>query len=66
MGARGVKPNVYAIYKGDQFLCIGTMKECAEELCITQNNLISRVSKGVHGKIAYENRLISVKLDEEE
>ena len=66
MGLRGVKPFVYAIYKGDQFLCIGTMKECAEELCISQNNLVSRVSKGVHGKIAYENRLIAVKLEGEE
>ena len=63
MGLRGVKPNVYAIYKGDQFLCIGTIKECAEELCITQNNLKSRISKGVNGKIAYENRLIAVNLD---
>ena len=63
MGLRGVSPSVYAIYKGDQFLCIGTIKECAEELCITQNNLKSRISKGVNGKIAYENRLIAVKLD---
>ena len=63
MGLRGVKPNVYAIYKGDQFLCIGTIKECAEELCITQNNLKSRISKGANGKIAYENRLIAVNLD---
>lgn len=61
-----IKPATYAIYRGDQFLCIGTKSECAATLCITQNNLDSLISKGKHGKISYENRLIAVKLDGEE
>lgn len=61
----GVKAT-YAIYKGDQFLCIGTKVECAVTLCITQNNLDSLLSKGKHEKISYEKRLIAVKLDGEE
>lgn len=60
------KSSTYAIYKGDTFLCIGTKSQCAETLCITQNNLDSLISKGKHGKISCENRLIAVKLDGEE
>jgi len=58
-----IKPATYAIYRGDQFLCIGTKAECAEALCTTVNNLASLVSKGSKGLISYEKRLIAVKLD---
>lgn len=60
------KPGTYAIYRGDQFLCIGTRIECAEALGITYNNLASIISKGAHGKISYEKSLIAVKLEGEE
>ena len=63
MGIRGVKPSIFAIYKGDQFLCIGTRKECAEALGISRSSMESRISKSASGKISYENRLIAVKLD---
>ena len=32
---RGATPLVYAVYKGDEFVTVGTAKECANDLGIT-------------------------------
>lgn len=59
-----IKTATYAIYRGDQFLCIGTQQECAEQLGITKGSLQSMITKSKNWP--YHRKLIAVKLDEEE
>lgn len=33
------RPKEYAVYKGDEFLCWGTAKECAKRLGVTPNTI---------------------------
>lgn len=35
----GRKRTIYAIYKGDKFICEGTAKECAEKLGIKEKTI---------------------------
>lgn len=56
----------YAIYRGDEFLCIGTRKECAEWLGTTESHvqqLLSPVRKERISKVKNPRGLIAVKLD---
>lgn len=32
-------PGCYAVYKGDDFICLGTVKECAKELGVKEDTI---------------------------
>ena len=53
----------YAIYKGDDLICIGTSKECAEKLGVKVDTIHFYATKTHHnrGKIG-NNRTIAVGL----
>lgn len=54
----------YAIYKGDSLICIGTAKECSEQLGITRKSIYWLASPTNH-KRAKGNRKIAIKLEDE-
>ena len=61
-----MKINIYALYKGDEYLIEGTKKDLADYLKITINNLDSRISKSKKGIIPYEYGLFIVMVDKVE
>ncbi|MED4453072.1 helix-turn-helix transcriptional regulator [Metabacillus fastidiosus] len=60
----------YAIYKGDELICIGTAEECAKELNVTRKYIQWLTMPPVKERIAKskdpEKCIISIRLDDEE
>ena len=59
------KKKIYAIYKGDEFLCEGTSKECAEFLNVKQKTVFWWKSP-VNHKRSKGNRKVAIVIEEEE
>jgi hypothetical protein len=60
----------YAVYKGDEFICVGTVKECAERLGIKPDTVYYYTSPK-YKKIMEkgknpQNYIIVIKLEEDE
>lgn len=56
----------YAVYKGDDLLCIGTVDECAQELKVKPETvLFYQYSKGYksRGKRGDKRRRVTIALD---
>jgi hypothetical protein len=60
----------YAIYKGDEFLCVGTAEECAKYLGILPRTVryysYEKYRKKVEKRKNPKNYIIAVKLDDED
>jgi hypothetical protein len=60
----------YAIYKGDEFLCVGTVEECAKYLGILPRTVryysYEKYWKKVEKRKNPKNFVIAVKLDDED
>ena len=57
------KPKEYALYKGDKFLAMGTVKELAKKMGITENTI--RLYHSIaHKKRNYKNCRILIDLEE--
>ena len=54
-----------AVYRGDEFLMIGTIKECAEKLNLTEKAIRHSLTPTAH-KENKGNALVSIRLDEED
>lgn len=46
-----VKVKEYAVYKGDQFICIGTMEKCAEFIGVSVNTIRFYLSPAYHKRV---------------
>ena len=57
--------NVYAIYKGDEFLDVGTIPELAERFNVSINTVVFWTSKKYHQRIG-ENAKKAYKLEDKE
>jgi hypothetical protein len=59
----------YAVYKGEEFIYVGTAKECAERLGVKPETIYSyaspRYQKVVSKAKNPQNYIIVIKLDEE-
>ena len=62
-----MKNNYYAVYKGDKFLFLGTIKECANYLNVTEKTIIfySTPTYRNRSKLEYNDRLIVIKVLDE-
>lgn len=61
-------PGVYAMYKGDKFLDLGTKKELSERMGIkleTLDFLASNINKQRINKRKYQNALMLIKIGKE-
>lgn len=61
----------YGVYKGENLLCFGTAKECAEHLGILETSFRYYLTVAYQRRVAkrkkdYGNRLTIVKLDDED
>lgn len=60
----------YALYKGDEFICLGTAKEIAEKVNLTPDYIqwlsTPAYKKRVLARSTYENAKIVIKLGEME
>jgi hypothetical protein len=64
----GVQASVYALYKGDKFLDLGTKKELSERTGIklkTLDFLASNINKQRINKRKYQNALMLIKIGKE-
>jgi hypothetical protein len=59
------KRKIYAIYKGDEFLCEGTARECAEFLGVKQKTVFWWKSPVNHRRNK-GNKKIAIVIEEEE
>ena len=59
-----MKKNIYAVYKGDTFITMGTAKEIAEKLGIKTKTIYWYMSNAGKRRIK-ENSLIIIKVDDE-
>lgn len=57
---------VYAVYKGDQFICTGTTKELCPQLGIKPKTLQFYSTPSNHKRAENKNRLIAIKLGKDE
>ncbi|MCM3511666.1 hypothetical protein [Carnobacterium inhibens] len=55
----------YAVYKGEELLVMGTAKECADQLGVTEKTIYNFVTKGKENK-KDDNRKIAVVLEDDE
>ncbi|MFC8563091.1 MULTISPECIES: hypothetical protein [Peribacillus] len=59
----------YAVYKGDEFICLGTVRECATYLGVkisTIRYLLSPAySKRIEKRLEANSPLIAIKVDDE-
>lgn len=55
---KNVSPKVYAIYKGDQFVTVGTVKECAEDLKLKEATIKWMSSPACH-KRDVQDRMVA-------
>lgn len=60
------KLNIYAMYRGDEFLVAGTVKECAEYLGVSENTVRWYTSLAARKRSPDNTRLIAIKVDEED
>ncbi|AOH54452.1 hypothetical protein ABE28_008815 [Peribacillus muralis] len=59
-------PLEYAVYKGDEFLCLGTAKECATYLGVTVQTIRFMVSPTYRKRTQNsKDPLIAIKVDDE-
>lgn len=65
MRTKKPKP-IYAIYKGDDFLFMGTLKECADYLKVSKRTVSFYGTETYRnrGKGEYGDRLIVIKVEE--
>jgi hypothetical protein len=60
----------YAVYKGDEFLCVGTAEECAKYLGVLPRTVryysYEKYLKKVEKRKNPKNFIIAVKLDDED
>jgi hypothetical protein len=68
--ARPLK-NEYAVYRGDTFLTVGNIKECAEFMGVQQDTVRYYLSAAYKRKVANRKKssgdvMIVIKLDDEE
>ena len=70
MGKYKYKYQEYALYKGDEFICLGTAKEIAEKVNITPKTVqwmsTPAYKKRILSRSTYENAKIVIKLGEME
>ncbi|MEN2765749.1 hypothetical protein [Ornithinibacillus xuwenensis] len=58
----------YAVYKGDEFLCLGTAIECADKLGVKADTIVYYTSPAYQRKLAKRNAvnpIIVIKLEDE-
>lgn len=64
---RGKKPGIYALYRGDEFLMLGTVREIAEARNTTPHNVTYLLSalykKRLKAAKNYSNKLILIAID---
>lgn len=58
--------NIYAIYRGDTFIVIGDVKECADYLGVTESTIRWYTSPAAKKRNVNNNTLIGIKVDDEE
>ena len=58
----GAHETEWGVYRGDNFLFIGTTRECAKRLGVKKESVYFMRSKAYQKRIAYENRIILVDL----
>lgn len=61
---RKSKEKIYAIYKGDQFVTVGTVKECAEDLKLKEATIKWMSSPACHKRDVQEDRMVAYKVEE--
>ena len=59
-----MKNKIYAVYKGDKFICEGTVSECAKKLKVNKNTVRFWKSPTNH-KRDKGNRKIAIVVEEE-
>lgn len=61
-----MKENIYAIYKGDEFIFMGTAKECGEYLGVKPESIRFRTTPAYQRRVKniYEQRTIVIKVEE--
>nr|WP_249310053.1 hypothetical protein [Bacillus sp. FJAT-49736] len=62
------KKNEYAVYKGDSFICLGTMEQCAAYLGVKESSIkfyTSSAYKRRGAKRKDPNRLIVFKIEDD-
>jgi hypothetical protein len=61
--------NEYAVYKGDEFICLGTVKECATYLGVKRSTIKYLLSpaylKRIEKRKESKETLIAIKVDDE-
>ena len=63
-----MKPLDYAVYKGDEFICLGTAKECAEHMGIKVASLHFYLRPAYKRRIEArdaKNAIIVIKIEED-
>lgn len=60
-----MKLQEYALYKGEEVLCIGTAKECASKLGLKENTIRWYSNEVAQERNKSGNRIIAIRLNEE-
>ena len=58
---------MYAIYRGDEFLFMGTREECAKEFGVTKNTIHFYSTNGYKKRIRddnYKTRIVAERVDD--
>lgn len=58
------KPKLYALYKGEQFLDVGTMKELAQRRGVKVSTIKFMASSKAHGRNKAGKRTLAYRIDE--
>lgn len=63
--ARPRKKNVYAVYRGDEMLGMGTADELAEKMGVKRDTVLWLSTPAAHRR-ANDRRMVAYKIEEEE
>ena len=59
-------PKIFAIYKGDRFIDVGTIREMASRLKVKENTLRFYATKVHRKRVSEKNGLVVVRLEEDD
>lgn len=63
---KGIKKKYYAIYKGDEFICMGYKEECAEYLGVKPNTITFWTAPSYKKRAAHrKNPMLAIVVEED-
>lgn len=61
-----MEPSLYAIYKGDEFIDLGTIAELAERRHVRAERIRDMARPSYHRKVNEETSVLAYKIEEDE